>query len=101
MVNVGREAMLAIGCIQAQLCHTNHCPTGVATQHPWLVGGLDPTSKSVRLANYIVSLRKDPLSLARTCGVPHPGFVRPDQIEFLDDRYGSRTVSEVFGGRVR
>jgi glutamate synthase domain-containing protein 2 len=31
---VAREAMLAIGCIQAQRCHTNHCPTGVATQHP-------------------------------------------------------------------
>ena len=70
MINVGREAMLAIGCIQAQRCHTNHCPTGVATQNRWLVGGLDPTSKSVRLANYIVSLRKDLLSLARTCGYP-------------------------------
>ena len=99
MVNVGREAMLSIGCIQAQRCHTNRCPTGVATQNRWLVGGLDPTTKSVRLANYIVSLRKDLLSLARTCGVPHPGFVRPDQLEFLDDRYGSRTVSEVFGRR--
>ena len=38
-INVGREAMMAIGCIQAQRCHTNHCPTGVATQHPWLVRG--------------------------------------------------------------
>ena len=101
MNNVGREAMLAIGCIQAQRCHTNHCPTGVATQNRWLVGGLDPTSKSVRLANYIVSLRKDLLSLARTCGVPHPGLVQPDQLELLDDRYGSRTVTEVFGCRVR
>ena len=32
MVNVAREALLAIGCIQAQRCHTNHCPTGIATQ---------------------------------------------------------------------
>ena len=32
MINVAREAMLAIGCIQAQKCHTGHCPTGVATQ---------------------------------------------------------------------
>ncbi|HEU4615082.1 MAG TPA: FMN-binding glutamate synthase family protein, partial [Kofleriaceae bacterium] len=31
MVNVAREAMLSIGCIQAQRCHTGHCPTGVAT----------------------------------------------------------------------
>ena len=34
MVNVGREAMLSIGCIQAQKCHTDHCPVGVATQNP-------------------------------------------------------------------
>ena len=100
MVNVGREAMLAIGCIQAQRCHTNHCLTGVATQNRWLMGGLDPATKSVRLANYIVSLRKDLLSLARTCGVTHPAFVRPDQLELLDDRYGSRTLAEVFGCRV-
>ena len=33
MVNVAREAMLAIGCIQAQRCHTDRCPTGVATQN--------------------------------------------------------------------
>ena len=42
MVNVGREAMLAVGCIQAQKCHTGECPTGVATQNPWLARGLDP-----------------------------------------------------------
>ena len=45
VINVGREAMMAIGCIQAQRCHTNHCPTGVATQHPWLVRGVDPTQQ--------------------------------------------------------
>jgi glutamate synthase (ferredoxin) len=97
LVNVGREAMLAIGCIQAQRCHTNHCPTGVATQHPWLVRGLDPTSKAVRLANYIVTLRKDVLALSRACGVPHPGLVTADQLELLDDRFGSTTVAELFG----
>ncbi|MFM2125441.1 MAG: Ferredoxin-dependent glutamate synthase 2, partial [Acidobacteriota bacterium] len=52
-VNVAREAMLAIGCIQAQRCHTDHCPTGVATQNRWLMRGLDPTLKSARCANYL------------------------------------------------
>jgi glutamate synthase domain-containing protein 2 len=97
LVNVGREAMLAIGCIQAQRCHTNHCPTGVATQHPWLVRGVDPTSKAVRLANYIVTLRKDVLALSRACGVPHPGLVTADQLELLDDRFGSTTIADLFG----
>ena len=100
MINGGRETMIAIGCIQAQRCHTNHCPTGVATQNKWLAGGLDPGSKSLRVANYIVSLRKDLLSLARARGVSHPSQVGPDQLEFLDDRFGAQTAAEVFGRRV-
>ena len=46
MVHVGREAMLSIGCIQAQRCHTGRCPAGVATQSRWLMHGLDPQLKS-------------------------------------------------------
>ena len=30
-INVAREAMMSIGCIQAQVCHTNRCPAGIAT----------------------------------------------------------------------
>ena len=97
LINVGREAMLSIGCIQAQRCHTNHCPTGVATQNRWLMGGLDPESKSSRFANYVVSLRQELLRLAHTCGAAHPGQVSPDQLEFLDDRFGSKTVADIFG----
>ena len=96
-INVGREAMMAIGCIQAQQCHTNHCPTGVATQHPWLVRGLDPTSKAARLANYIITLRQDVLALSRACGVPHPALITADQLELLDDRFGAKTIAELFG----
>ena len=32
-INIAREAMLSIGCIQAQECQTGHCPTGIATQN--------------------------------------------------------------------
>jgi glutamate synthase domain-containing protein 2 len=97
LINVGREALLAIGCIQAQRCHTNHCPTGITTQHPWLVRGLDPSLKSARLANYIVSLRKELLALTRACGAIHPAMVTADQLELLDGRFGASTVSELFG----
>jgi glutamate synthase domain-containing protein 2 len=96
-INVGREAMMAIGCIQAQRCHTNHCPTGVATHHPWLVRGLEPTSKAGRLANYMVTMRKEILALSRACGVPHPALITADRLELLDDRFGATTVAELFG----
>ena len=97
MVAVAREAMLSIGCIQAQECHTGHCPAGVATHHKWLVRGLDPTEKSARLANYVVALRKDLLRLSRACGVPHPSLVTPDDVEIIDGRLKSAPVDHVFG----
>jgi glutamate synthase domain-containing protein 2 len=84
LVNVGREAMLSIGCIQAQRCHTGHCPVGVATQSRWLQRGLDPTSKAVRLANYVAVLRRDLTMLSRACGEPHPALVTVDHFEFLN-----------------
>jgi glutamate synthase domain-containing protein 2 len=96
-INVGREAMMSIGCIQAQRCHTGHCPTGVATQSAWLSRGLDPASKAVRCAQYIETLRQEMLQLAWAAGYEHPALMTPDRIEFVDDRFGSRTAAAVFG----
>lgn len=96
MVAVGREAMMAVGCIQAQRCHTGHCPTGVATQNRWLVRGLDPTDKAARLANYVITLRKELTRLSHACGVAHPGLLRADHMELLDDQFGGRSLRDVF-----
>lgn len=97
MVNVAREAMLSIGCIQAQRCHTGRCPTGVATQSRWLMHGLDPELKSSRAANYLVALRAELLALARSCGVAHPALVTPEHIEIVSGHYGCSALADVFG----
>lgn len=47
-----RAMMIALGCIQALRCNTNKCPTGVATQDPQLVAGLDVTDKRYRVTNF-------------------------------------------------
>jgi glutamate synthase domain-containing protein 2 len=99
LVAVAREAMLAVGCIQAQRCHTDHCPTGVATQNRWLVRGLDPTDKAARLASYVDTLRKELLRLSRAAGVDHPGLLDSDHMEILDGQFGSRPLRDVFGYR--
>ncbi|MEZ5392566.1 MAG: FMN-binding glutamate synthase family protein [Bryobacterales bacterium] len=96
MINVAREAMMSIGCIQAQRCHTGHCPTGVATQNKWLMRGLDPTLKAARLANYLTVMRKEMTELSRSCGEPHPALITTEHFEILDDRFASDTASEVF-----
>ncbi|WP_392507937.1 glutamate synthase-related protein [Naumannella halotolerans] len=97
MINVAREAMLAIGCIQAQRCHTDHCPTGVATQNKWLTGGLDPTLKSERLAAYLRALRHDLITLTDAIGVVHPSLIGIDDVEMLTEGEVSLTLREIYG----
>ena len=97
MVDVAREAMMAIGCIQSQRCQTGRCPTGVATQNPWLSRGVDPADKSVRLAHYVGALRRDLVRLAEAVGVAHPGLVTSDDIEIMDRTNGSRSLTQAFG----
>jgi glutamate synthase domain-containing protein 2 len=96
-VNVAREAMLAIGCIQAQRCHTDKCPVGIATHSGWRTRGLDPAIKSVRLASYICTLRHELLELSHACGALHPNLVGADRIEILDGHFGCHTLRGTFG----
>ncbi|MCB0391789.1 MAG: FMN-binding glutamate synthase family protein [Bdellovibrionales bacterium] len=52
LVYSARGMMLALGCIQALKCNSNHCPVGVATTNPQLVRGLDISDKSMRVMRY-------------------------------------------------
>ena len=89
--------MLAIGCLQAQICHTGKCPVGITTQNRWLRRAIRPGDKGDRLAHYIVALRGELYSLARTCGVAHPSLVGSEHLEMLDERFGARSIRELFG----
>ena len=94
-VAVGREAMLAAGCIQAQKCHTGHCPTGVATQSKWFARGLDPTSKGARVGNYVIGLRQDLLKVAHATGVSHPSLIDPTAIELATGQQRTEALLDV------
>jgi glutamate synthase domain-containing protein 2 len=50
--NSGRGFMFALGCIQAQTCHTGHCPTGVTTQDPLRQKALVVPNKAERVYNF-------------------------------------------------
>lgn len=52
LVSSARGMMLALGCIQALKCNSNHCPVGVATTDPSLTRGLVIPQKSVRVYNF-------------------------------------------------
>ena len=97
LVAVAREAMLAIGCIQAQKCHTGHCPAGVATQSKWFQAGLDVQGKGDRMARYLKSFRKELITLAHAAGYQHPSQFTGQDIELSTGVSSFSTLSEVLG----
>jgi glutamate synthase domain-containing protein 2 len=80
LVHIARGFMFSLGCIQALRCHTNSCPTGVATQNRWLQAGLDPADKGVRVANYSLALERDLQMITHACGLAHPSQLTRDHV---------------------
>ncbi|NJB35750.1 FMN-binding glutamate synthase family protein [Croceivirga sp. JEA036] len=98
VINVAREAMMSIGCIQAQICHTNRCPAGVATQSKWLQSGINVPLKSERLAQYFKSFRKEFLEITHAAGYEHPCQFTMEDIQVnVDDDYLSSDLKSVYG----
>jgi len=70
--NSARGFMFSIGCIQAQACHTNCCPVGVATQDPLRQRALDVTDKSERVARFHGNTIKALAEMAGAAGLGDP-----------------------------
>jgi glutamate synthase domain-containing protein 2 len=97
-INVAREAMMSIGCIQAQVCHTNKCPSGVATQSRWLQSGINIPLKSERLAQYFKTFRKELVEITHAAGYEHPcQFTMNDVQVNVDDNQLNRTLRSSYG----
>lgn len=75
--NSARAMMMAIGCIQSQRCHTNHCPVGVATQDPARARALDVTDKSARVQRYQEATVDEAMRIMASMGVTDPADLRP------------------------
>lgn len=97
LVNIAREAMLSIGCIQAQKCHTDLCPTGVTTHNPWLERGLQPAVQAQRFARYCQSFRNELVALTHACGYQHPCQFTADDVELSAGPGIFKTLRELYG----
>lgn len=75
--NSARGFMFSIGCIQAQACHTNHCPVGVATQDPLRARALDVPSKAERVARFHKNTLKALGEMTGAAGLSQPGDFMP------------------------
>lgn len=75
--NSARGFMFSLGCIQSLSCHTDRCPTGVATQDPTRARALYVPLKIDRVHNYHLATLHSLTELIAAAGLEHPQQLRP------------------------
>ncbi len=80
--NSGRGFMFAIGCIQAQACHTNKCPVGIATQDKRRQAALDVGTKALRVARFHHNTLHALAEIAGAAGLSSPSEFLPYHFMF-------------------
>lgn len=78
--NAGRGFMFSLGCIQALNCHSDKCPSGVATQDPRRSRHLDVADKSERVYHFHRNTLKALAEMLGAAGLNHPAELGPEHI---------------------
>lgn len=79
--NAARGFMFAVGCIQAQSCHTGLCPTGVTSQDPARQRAIVVPDKAERVANFHHNTLNALAELVAAAGLSHPQDLRPHHFQ--------------------
>ncbi|WP_018184241.1 FMN-binding glutamate synthase family protein [Kaistia granuli] len=95
-VNAARGFMFAIGCIQSRSCHTNKCPTGVATQDALRQRALVVPDKAQRVANFHRNSLHALAELLAAAGLEHPSALRPHHLARRVSANEIRLYSKLF-----
>jgi glutamate synthase domain-containing protein 2 len=94
--NSARAMMMAVGCIQAQTCHTNTCPVGVATQDPKRARALYVPDKLERVYHYQQQCVQQAMQVMGSMGVHGPDGLRPHMLRRRVDHDEVRSYAELF-----
>ncbi|WUV83805.1 FMN-binding glutamate synthase family protein [Streptomyces sp. NBC_01476] len=94
--NAARAMMFAVGCIQAQRCHTNTCPTGVTTQDPRRARALHVGDKSERVRRLQEATVASALQIMASMGVTDPADLRPHMLQRRLDPHTVRSYAELY-----
>ncbi len=94
--NAARAMMMAAGCIQAQVCHTNHCPVGVATQNPRRARALDVGDKSARVRRYQEATVHEALRMMGSMGARTPSDLSPHMLRQRVSPTRTRSYAELY-----
>ena len=93
--NSARGFMFALGCIQAQKCHTGECPTGVTTQDPLRQKALVVTDKAERVFNFHQQTLHALKELMQAAGLTHPGEITAHHIVRRIDQNRTLPLAEL------
>ncbi|MBV8393598.1 MAG: FMN-binding glutamate synthase family protein [Alphaproteobacteria bacterium] len=105
--NAARGYMFAVGCIQSQSCHTDRCPTGVATQDKNRQRALVVPDKLQRVANFHRGTLHELAELTAAAGLDHPNEfapmhiwrrISPSEVVTFDEVYPSLRKGELLEG---
>jgi len=94
--NAARGFMFALGCIQSLSCHTDLCPSGVATQDPHRARALHPADKAQRVRNFHAGTVEALGGLLAAAGLHHACQIRPDHIHRRLSGADVRTFAELY-----
>ncbi|SNQ52160.1 Glutamate synthase family protein [Frankia canadensis] len=94
--NAARAMMMAVGCIQAQRCHTNTCPTGVATQDPRRARALDVADKGERVRHYQQATVATAVQVMASLGCAAPGELGPAMLMRRLSHTDTRSYAELY-----
>lgn len=96
--NSARGMMMALGCIQARSCNTDHCPTGIATQDPARSKGLVVSDKATRVANFHRATIENLAELLAAAGLDSLDELEPRHINHRIQGTDIKTYAQLYPG---
>tara|TARA_R110001599_G_C12267100_1_gene660956 strand:- start:1390 stop:2952 length:1563 start_codon:yes stop_codon:yes gene_type:complete len=94
--NAARPFMFALGCVQSQRCHTNLCPTSVATMDLWRQRALNVDSKAERVYWYHRNSQRALSTIVAAAGLSGPSDLRPEHVYRRVDHDVARSFAELY-----
>ncbi|AYC28875.1 FMN-binding glutamate synthase family protein [Paenisporosarcina cavernae] len=92
LIQVARGFMISVGCIMAHTCHTNTCPTGVATTDEKLQKALVVEEKKYRVTNFILAMREGLYRVAAAAGIDSPTKFGREHVVYKDENGAVRQM---------
>ncbi|MCE0734056.1 FMN-binding glutamate synthase family protein [Halomonas sp. G15] len=93
--NAARGFMFALGCIQAQSCHNDRCPSGVATQDTLRGSRLDVPTKAQRVASFHANTLEALAEMLGAAGLSHPAELGPEHVLHRVSRHEVKSFAEL------